>query len=120
MELVSSNLELEFNSENRAKLVMGSSQPDKVNFVLSLGPLQTNNLSVTHTFQEGIAVGFYNQITIYGVHNGEQMSMLKEIVVSEVAEDLVCACLCRGEGLLAFGGALAVGYVYSLCGPKIS
>ena len=46
--------------------------------------------------------------------------MLKEIVVTEVAEDLMCAAFCPEEGLLAFGGALAVGYVYKLGGPKTS
>ena len=48
------------------------------------------------------------------------MSVLKEIVVTEVAEDLFCATYCEEEGLLAFGGALAVGYIYKLSGPKTS
>ena len=118
MDLISSNLEAEFNADNNAAMVMGK-YPDKVNFLVSLGPLQTNNLTKTHTFQAGIAVGFYNQITIYGVHNDEQMSVLKEIVVAEVAEDLMCCAFCPEEGLIAFAGALAVGYVYPLCGPKV-
>lgn len=92
--------------------------PDKVNFVKQLGPLVTNNLAVAHSFQSSIAVGFYNQITVYGVHNDEQMSVLKEIVVTEVAEDLVCCSYNPQEALLAFAGALSVGYVYSLSGPK--
>ena len=48
------------------------------------------------------------------------MSVLKEIVVTEVAEDLTCASFCADEGLLAFAGALSVGYVYSLAGPKVA
>ena len=65
-------------------------------------------------------MGFYNQITIYGVHNDTQMSVLKEIVVTEVQEDLVTACYCAEEGLFAFGGALSVGYIYNLSGPKVA
>ena len=46
------------------------------------------------------------------------MCAVKEIVVSELAEDLTCASYCGEESLLAFGGALGVGYVYSLAGSK--
>lgn len=61
-----SNLECEFNQNNNAKNVMGR-VPDKINFIIKMGPLATNNLAKMHTFQESIAVGFYNQVTIYGV-----------------------------------------------------
>lgn len=61
-----SNLEIEFNANNNATNIMGR-VPDKVNFIIKMGPLTTNNLAKKHTFQESIAVGFYNQVTIYGV-----------------------------------------------------
>ena len=48
----------------------------------------------------------------------QSMTVLKEIVVAEVAEDLTCANYLADENLLAFGGALGVGYIYSLAGPK--
>lgn len=48
------------------------------------------------------------------------MTVLKEIIVTEIAEDLVCASYQPEENLLAFGGAMSVGYLYSLSGPKVS
>ena len=39
IERISSNLETEFNKENAALNVMSSTQPDKVNFLVSIGPL---------------------------------------------------------------------------------
>ena len=48
------------------------------------------------------------------------MTVLKEIIVTEVAEEIMCATYLPEENLLAFGGALSVGYVYSLAGPKVS
>lgn len=44
------------------------------------------------------------------------MTVLKEIIVVEVAEDLNCASYCPEENLVAFAGAMAVGYLYSLSG----
>ena len=119
MTVVTSNLEAEFNRDNNAATVMGR-VPDKVNFILALGPLATNNLASAHQFEQSIAVGFYNQVTIYGVQDHQSMTVLKEIIVTEVAEDLVCASYSPEENLLAFGGALSVGYLYSLSGPKAS
>ncbi len=46
------------------------------------------------------------------------MSVLKEIVVTEIAEDLVCGSYCKDEGLFSFAGAMGVGYIYSLPGPS--
>ena len=46
------------------------------------------------------------------------MTVLKEIIVTEVAEDIMCAAYLSEKNLFAFGGALSVGYVYSLSGPK--
>ena len=92
--------------------------PDKVNFIVPLGPLVSNNLSAQHSFQESIAVGFYNQVCIFGVQDHSSMTVIKEIIVTEVAEDLTCATYLREENLLAFAGALGVGYIYNLAGPK--
>lgn len=63
-------------------------------------------------------MGFYNQVTIYGVADSQNMTVLKEIIVTEVSEDLVCASYCSEENLLAFAGALSVGYLYSLAGNR--
>ena len=49
LTVATSNLEAEFNRDNYAAAVMGSF-PDKVNFIISLGPLATNNLTQTHQF----------------------------------------------------------------------
>lgn len=46
------------------------------------------------------------------------MTVLKEIIVVEIAEDLVCASYCPEENLIAFAGALSVGYLYSLAGNR--
>ena len=43
------NLEAEFNKDNYATQVMGPF-PNKINFIISLGPLATNNLTNTHQF----------------------------------------------------------------------
>ena len=48
------------------------------------------------------------------------MTVLKEIIVTELAEDIMCASYCPEENLIAFGGALSVGYLYSLGGPQQS
>ena len=48
------------------------------------------------------------------------MTVLKEIVVTEITEEIVCASYSQEENLLAFGGALSVGYLYSLSGPRVS
>ena len=76
--------------------------------------MQTSNLSEVHSFQESIAIGFYNQVVIYGVNDLNSMSSLKELVIQELDEDLVCADYLYEENLLALGGALGVGYLYQL------
>ena len=118
-ELATSNLELEFNVNNKASAVMGK-YPDKVSFIIALGPLKTNNLTTAHEFQQSVAIGFYNQVSIYGVQDHQSLTVLKEITVTEIAEDLVCATYSPEEQLLAFGGALSVGYIYNLAGGPSS
>jgi hypothetical protein len=48
-EVIPCNLEAEFNKDNNSAQVMGP-LPNKINFIVSLGPLATNNLTNTHTF----------------------------------------------------------------------
>ena len=86
--------------------------PDKVSFIVSLGSLRTINIKNAVIFRESIAVGFYNQISIYGVEDATTLTKMKEICVTDIEEDLVCANYSKETNLLAFAGALGVGYVY--------
>ena len=47
------------------------------------------------------------------------MSSLKELVISDVGEDLVCADYLYDENLLALGGTLGVGYLYQLAASHL-
>ena len=47
ISVTTSNLECEFNRDNNASNVMGR-VPDKVNFIIKMGPLVTNNLQPSH------------------------------------------------------------------------
>ena len=90
--------------------------PDKINFIVSLGSLATNNIKNKQTFKDSIAIGFYNQISIYGVEDSQSLTLLKEICIQDIEEDLVCASYSKDTNLVAFAGALGVGYIYQLSG----
>ena len=95
-------------------------KPDKMNFITSLGSLTTTNLKAQQTFKESIAIGFYNQISLYGVEDSQSLTLVKEICIQDIEEDLVCATYSKDTNLLAFGGALGVGYIYHLAGGTSS
>ena len=94
--------------------------PDKINFIVSLGSLTTTNIKNVQTFKESVAIGFYNQISIYGVEDSQSLTLLKEICIQDIEEDLMCAAFSKDTNLLAFAGSLGVGYVYQLSGGKTS
>ena len=66
-------LEVEFHQENIVIDLMGK-YPDKVNFIVSLGSLTTTNIKQAQTFKDSIAIGFYNQISIYGVEDSKSLT----------------------------------------------
>ena len=104
---------MEFSPKNPVTKI-ADKYPDKVSFVQSLGHIEFNQNRLI-----GIAVGFYNQISIFGWNLIDQNSFIKvkDIVVSEIDEDLLCSDYCNQTNILGVGGYLGVGYLINLT-PK--
>lgn len=89
-------------------------KPDKINAILPLPPVRLGD----QQFLAGCAVAFYNQVSVYGfVPDLAQISLIVDVYVQDVEEDILCLDYNEAFNMLAFAGKLGVTYVYPL-GPQ--